>query len=428
MGADGGEASRPVLEYAFAQASLRRIPLTVMHCFWDVAAATGGKGVVQDDDKDLSDLRLLLGESVAGLAEKYPDVQVTQELARGLVDECLADLAPAAALLVVGRAERHGWSRFVHTSCALAVVERARTTVAVVPEHTQERNETMNAPTNAVVMGVGADGLDAALTFAVAEARRTQRPLHLVHVVEIPAGEAYAGMLGGMLDAAKATLEEAQQKAEELAGTDVPVTAELVDSGTVVNDLVRHTVEASLLVLQHRALSRTARILGGSVAHSVAGRAHVPVVSVPVGWTPRVGTDYVVTACVQDPAEAPALLRAAFEEARARSATLVVLHAWWLASGFDAVVVDNAYRDQYAADKHEEINPILAPLRAEFPDVECRGHRAARAGHRSRARRGREVRPAGPGPQAPPASLPQPPRVRRSCRDQPCGLPRLDHS
>ena len=141
MGADGGEASRPVLEYAFAQASLRRVPLTVMHCFWDVAAATGGKGVVQDDDKDLSDLRLLLAESVAGLAEKYPDVQVTQELARGLVDECLADLAPAAELLVVGRAERHGWSRFVHTSCALAVVERARTTVAVVPEHTHERNE-----------------------------------------------------------------------------------------------------------------------------------------------------------------------------------------------------------------------------------------------------------------------------------------------
>ena len=226
----------------------------------------------------------------------------------------------------------------------------------------------MNAPTNAVVMGVGADGFDAALTFAVAEARRTQRPLHLVHVLQIPAGEAYAGMFGGMLDAARATLDEAQQKAEELAA-DVPVTAELVDRGTVVDDLVQRTVEASLLVLQHRALSRTARILGGSVAHSVTGRAHVPVVSVPVGWTPRVGADYVVTACVQDPAEAPALLRAAFEEARARSATLVVLHAWWLASGFDAVVVDKAYRDQHAADKHEELDPILAPLRAEFPDV-----------------------------------------------------------
>ena len=42
VGADGTAASRPVLEFAFAQASLRGIPLTVMHCFWDVTAATGG--------------------------------------------------------------------------------------------------------------------------------------------------------------------------------------------------------------------------------------------------------------------------------------------------------------------------------------------------------------------------------------------------
>ena len=77
-----------------------------------------------------------------------------------------------------------------------------------------------------------------------------------------------------------------------------------------------------------------------------------------------------MTAAVQDPVEAPALLRAAFEESRARSASLVVLHAWWLASGFDVVVVDTAYRDEFAARSHEELEPVLAPLRAEFPDVE----------------------------------------------------------
>ena len=228
----------------------------------------------------------------------------------------------------------------------------------------------MNAPTNAVVVGVGAEGVDASLTFAVAEAGRTQRPLHLLHVVELPAGDAYVGMQGGLLDEGKAALEAAQKRSEALAGDDVPVTTELVEIGTVVNDLVRCTDGASLLVLQHRARSRVTRILTGSIAHSVAGRAHVPVVSVPEDWQPRAGAESVVTAGVQDPVEAPALLRAAFEEARARSARLVVLHAWWLASGFDVVAVDAAYRDQYAADKHEEINPILAPLREEFPDVE----------------------------------------------------------
>ena len=90
----------------------------------------------------------------------------------------------------------------------------------------------------------------------------------------------------------------------------------------------------------------------------------------PEGWEPRIGGDPVVTAAVQDPVEAPALLRAAFEESRARSAGLVVLHAWWLASGFDVVVVDTAYRDEFATRGHEELEPVLAPLRAEFPDVQ----------------------------------------------------------
>ncbi len=191
----------------------------------------------------------------------------------------------------------------------------------------------MNPPTDAVVLAVGLDGTDAALTFAVAEARRLGRPLHLVHVLQVPAGEAYVGMYGGMLEGAKTALDTATTKAIELAGTDVAVTAELVDQGWIVDDLVQRTNGASLLVLQHRALSRVKRIFVGSFAQSVAGRATVPVVSVPEGWVPRVGTDNVVTAATQDPVEAPALLRAGFEEARSRGALLVVLHAWWLASG-----------------------------------------------------------------------------------------------
>jgi nucleotide-binding universal stress UspA family protein len=230
----------------------------------------------------------------------------------------------------------------------------------------------MNAPTNAVVVAVGADGADAALTFAVTEARRTQLPVHLVHVLPLKPGEAYVGVYGGMLDTAKATLAEACRKAEELAGGDVAVTVELIASGWIVDDLVRCTNGASLLVLQHRALSKLRRVFTGSIAQSVAGRSHVPVVSVPQNWTPRVGDDAVVVAAVQDPVEAPALLRSAFEQSRARGLDLVVLHAWWLASGFDVVVVDTAYRDEFAARSHEELKPVLAPLLVEFPDVQVR--------------------------------------------------------
>jgi nucleotide-binding universal stress UspA family protein len=228
----------------------------------------------------------------------------------------------------------------------------------------------MNTPTNAVVLGVGADGFDAALAVAMAEARRTKRPLHLVHVLQLPAGEAYAGVYGGALDCAKVMLEDATAKAAELAGTDVPVTAELIDSGWVVDDLVRRTDGASLLVMQHRALSRVKRVFVGSMVHGVAGRAHAPVISVPEGWNPQRTPTGIVTVAVQDPVEAPAILRAGFAEARARGARLVVLHAWWLASGFDVVVVDGTIRNEWAARSREEMQPVLTPLRQEFPDVE----------------------------------------------------------
>jgi nucleotide-binding universal stress UspA family protein len=228
----------------------------------------------------------------------------------------------------------------------------------------------MNTPTNAVVLCVGADGFDAALAFAIAEARRTKSPLHLVHVLELPAGEAYAGVYGGALDSAKATLADATAKAEELAGTDVRVTAELIDTGWVVEDLVRRTEGASMLVLQHRALSRVKRVFVRSMVHGVAGRARVPVISVPEAWSPERQPTGVITVAVQDPVEAPAILRAGFAEARDRGARLVVLHAWWLASGYDVVVVDGTMRAEWAARSREEMQPVLTPLRQEFPDVE----------------------------------------------------------
>jgi len=133
VGADGTPASLPVLDYAFAQASFRGAPLTVMHCFFGVDIDAGST--------DLDDLRVLLSQSVAGLREKYPDVTVRTELAVGLVDQCLTDRTPDADLIVVGRVLPSGWSRFVHFSCALAVLERAHTTVAVVPELPSEKEQ-----------------------------------------------------------------------------------------------------------------------------------------------------------------------------------------------------------------------------------------------------------------------------------------------
>jgi nucleotide-binding universal stress UspA family protein len=228
----------------------------------------------------------------------------------------------------------------------------------------------MNTPTDAVLVGISPDGYEAALAFAIAEARRTQQPLHLVHVVPARSGDAYVGVHGGMLDLAKTTLEEAVAQAEALSGHDVTVTGEVVDHGWVVDDLARHTEGAALLVLQHRALSRLHRLFASSVVLGVASRAHVPVVSVPEDWTAEDRETPVVTAAVQDAVEAPALLRAGFEEAAARGAQLVVLHAWWLSSGYDVAVVDDAMREEHSARFREDLVQALTPVSSEFPDVD----------------------------------------------------------
>jgi nucleotide-binding universal stress UspA family protein len=227
----------------------------------------------------------------------------------------------------------------------------------------------MNAPADAVVVAISTGGYEAALQFAIAEARRTKRPLHLVHVLQLHAAEAYVGVYDAMLDDAKATLAEATARAQALSDGDLSVSSEVAQAGSIAANIVRAARGASLIVAQHRALSRVKRVVSGSVTLGVAARADVPVMSVPEAWSPSTEPTGIVTAAVQDPVEAPALLRAAFSEARDRGAELVVLHAWWLASGYDVVAVDDAFREERTTQLRAELDPVLAPLAQEFPEV-----------------------------------------------------------
>ncbi|GAA3646024.1 universal stress protein [Nocardioides ginsengisoli] len=138
VGADGTPESLSVIAFGFDQASRRGLPLTVVHCVWDVVAAVAGLRNVRVDDLDLGegdDAHLLLAESVAGFSEKYPDVPVALRVTHGLVDEVLGGRSAAWDLVVVGRHPLDSVGRLVTGSIASAVVERAHTTVAVVPEH-----------------------------------------------------------------------------------------------------------------------------------------------------------------------------------------------------------------------------------------------------------------------------------------------------
>lgn len=136
VGADGTERSLPTMEFAYRQAALRGLPLTVLHCLWDAVGADVGSHLIADDDASYDDKRLLLAESVAGLGEAYPDVPVSLKLARGLADESLMAAAERMDLVVVGYHRTSRLNAIVFGSIAPTVLEHARCAVAVVPQTT----------------------------------------------------------------------------------------------------------------------------------------------------------------------------------------------------------------------------------------------------------------------------------------------------
>jgi nucleotide-binding universal stress UspA family protein len=141
-GVDGSIRSRGVLDFAFQQASLRDLPLTVLHCVWDAQAAAVGPALlaggaaaafVTDTEQAMESARLLVAETIAGFCEDYPEVPVRTELARGMAADALVRLGERADLLVVG--SHHGGlaASILLGSVATDVVEHARCPVAVVP-------------------------------------------------------------------------------------------------------------------------------------------------------------------------------------------------------------------------------------------------------------------------------------------------------
>ena len=116
-----------MLELAFQHASMRGLPLTVLHSFHDVVAAVNGAQLVSAAEEFLEEERLLLAEW------GVPEVWIDLQLARGFAHECLAADSERWHLIVVGRHPTGSVSRMLSSTVANAVVERAHTTVAVVP-------------------------------------------------------------------------------------------------------------------------------------------------------------------------------------------------------------------------------------------------------------------------------------------------------
>lgn len=131
VGYDAVEESGPVLEFAYREASLRGLPLTVLHCYWDIQAGTAA--AFPWSETALETERVALAEAMAGMGENYPDVTVTTESVRGRPQDVLVRRGERMNLIVVGAHQASRAAQTVFGSVSVAVVEHATCPVAVVP-------------------------------------------------------------------------------------------------------------------------------------------------------------------------------------------------------------------------------------------------------------------------------------------------------
>lgn len=125
---------RRALEVAFEIADARELPLTALHCFWDMAKISQGAVDVPDDEPGLDDERAQLRDAVRHLEERYPDVPVHLQLTRGFVDARLLRASEHADLLVLGHQPKPLLNEFVYGSVAPEIVEHAKCSVVVVTQ------------------------------------------------------------------------------------------------------------------------------------------------------------------------------------------------------------------------------------------------------------------------------------------------------
>lgn len=133
VGTDEGAVSRPALYFAYQQASLRDLPLTVMHTVWDEVASTQPARVVSAEDPGLAEVRRTLVDSLAHPAADFPEVPTRLLIGYGVPADCLLTLADSMDLVVVGHHERGLLGRLTHGSTATAILEHASVPIAVVP-------------------------------------------------------------------------------------------------------------------------------------------------------------------------------------------------------------------------------------------------------------------------------------------------------
>lgn len=129
VGVDGTDNSVPAVELAFAEAARRKVGLIAVHAWSDTSGpdipVPGWEGARRSAEA-------VLAESLAGYAERYPDIAVRRVITANRPARSLLDEAVNAQLVVVGSHGRGGFASMVLGSTSNALLHTVDTPMIVV--------------------------------------------------------------------------------------------------------------------------------------------------------------------------------------------------------------------------------------------------------------------------------------------------------
>ncbi|MFR9775125.1 universal stress protein [Micromonospora sp. MS34] len=134
VGVDGSARSRPAVEFAAEEASVRGARLHAVHAYTHPVSVGPGdmQPLVYEEGQLRGEEDRILAESLSGLGERWPEVPVTREVTHGRPVGVLTEASRTAQLMVVGAQGRGELTGLLLGSVSQGVLHHADCPVAVV--------------------------------------------------------------------------------------------------------------------------------------------------------------------------------------------------------------------------------------------------------------------------------------------------------
>ncbi|MFF9287096.1 universal stress protein [Streptomyces griseosporeus] len=288
-GLDGSRESRAAAEWAAREATLRGLPLKIVHV-WEPMPEPLAQAHLLGKETEAHWRQRIPREVADSIKLHHPGLDVTMEQISGRAGEVLPAAAEGAEMLVLGSRGMSSVGGFLIGSAGQAVIAHTEVPVVLVRAGEQAADEHESDPGGApsaatgfrpVVVGVDLGGAaDAVLAFAFEEAERRDTGLEVVHGWSFPPYYVY-----GLVADPEWHDEIVRQEAARLTEALTPwrqkyPSVEVIGHsrlGNAADHLVDAARAASLVVVGRRIRRHPVAVHIGPVTHAVLHHATAPV-------------------------------------------------------------------------------------------------------------------------------------------------------